>query len=116
MKPSEILIEARKLIDTPDKWTTGCLARTKGGQSIRYSSEHAACFCALGAIYRANRGTYEQHRQPSDNREMEREAERAIQLATKGNVPEWNDAPERTHDEVLEAYDIAIAALVAEGQ
>jgi hypothetical protein len=116
VKPSEILIAARALIDTPDKWTTGRLSRTKDGKATDYWSEDATCFCVLGAIFRANRRTYEGFRMPEDRCAAEMEAERAIQRATQGDVPLWNDDPGRTHAEVLEAYDRAIAALVEEGR
>lgn len=57
---SQILTEARALISTPNKWTTGVYARNAAGNETNLSYEHAVCFCAKGAIVRVIRGYYSQ--------------------------------------------------------
>lgn len=89
---------ARALIDSPEKWTQGAFAR-------RADSEHACSirdvgatrFCAAGAVVRAGGGG---------------DATAALREATGhfGGLYAWNDAPERTHAEVLAVFDRAIAA------
>jgi len=122
MKPSEILIEARKLIDTPDKWTKGSYATDGQGKQVPSYSGQAQCFCTLGAFFHASASFSEKpFVQTSEHEMMERQARRALGNAINPNeqtvlFADWNDAPERTHVEVLAAYDGAIAALVEVGQ
>ncbi len=84
---------ARALIDTPEKWHQGSLRDyTANGVAFRW--------CAVGAC-----------RQVTESFEIARyiAAKRALSHILGGTVWEWNDAPERTHAEVLELFDKAIA-------
>jgi len=122
MKPSEILIAARALVDTPDKWTKGSYAKDGQGRQVPSYSEQAQCFCTLGAFFHASASFHEKpFIQTPEHELMERQARRALGNAINPKAlfilfADWNDAPERTHAEVLAAYDKAIAALVAEGR
>lgn len=88
-----VLIAARKMIENPENWGKG-LERERG------LGRH----CAEVAIDRARYGS--------------REAKLALVKAITGaesdavgcNIIYWNDAPDRTHAEVLAAFDRAIAA------
>lgn len=42
-----ILLEARELIDVPEKWTQGEAARNSQGWPVSPASKAAACFCAV---------------------------------------------------------------------
>lgn len=55
MKDSEILIEIKSLIDTPEKWTKGAFARNKNYEVVQASSKDACCFCLAGAFRMACR-------------------------------------------------------------
>lgn len=84
----EILIAARALIDTPKKWVKSAYHREKNGL-------HS--YCAAGALI-----------------SVEAPGRTAYDCLAEAIgyrcVSDWNDAPERTHAEVLAAFDKAIAA------
>lgn len=98
-----VLRRAKALIDTPDKWTQGTGARTASGQSVERRNG-GVCFCALVAIQHV---AYD-HLNTSAV-ESEYAFARAIDRTPSG-IAIWNDAPERTHPEVMAAFDRAIAA------
>ncbi len=94
----DVLVKARELIATPDRWTKGAFARTEAGAIVPPDRPVAACWCAIGALRRVTGDT------------GYRGAFVELQSAADYDLPHWNDAPERTHDEVLAAFDRAIAA------
>jgi len=53
IKPSEILEAAKKLIDSPEKWTKHVAARDSEDRPIDPFSPNAVCFCSIGAQLRA---------------------------------------------------------------
>jgi len=100
----EILVKARELIAEPERWTQGAFARDEHGFS-RYvcpGEFDYTCYCASGALRAA--GGYTTH--PAYN---------AIHTGGPA-VCVWNDAPGRTHAEVLAAFDAAIATERAKAQ
>ncbi len=108
MTTAEVLRKALALIDTPEKWTKVVIARNAHGKEVSHRSADAVCFCMDGALARAadleiSRGRYEYEG-----------ATRAIRTATgEREYWLWNDAPERTHAEVVAAFQKAIAAAEA---
>lgn len=83
MKPSE-------LIATPDKWTKGEMAKDADGFPVFSTQDSAVCWCLLGAI----------------NRACGIDANRVVIFNKLGfkkinELTDWNDAPERTHSDVL---------------
>ena len=85
-----VLIEARKLIEKPENW----------GQGRRGLNRPAHTCCASEAI--------ESIAEPSAVRNA---AYVQLSSAVGGqSIVPWNDAPERTHPEVLAAFDRAIEA------
>lgn len=106
MKPSEVLREARKLIEQPEAWTQREYSRGIDGIWKPVESGEAVCFCALGAIKGARK-----------NDEEDDEFEELYELLSRacgGPVHVWNDRPEREHKDVLAVYDRAIAIAIAE--
>lgn len=96
MSVKQILIEAKALIDTPEKWTQDAYARDVEGQVTTPSSIHAVCFCSTGAINKVNA--------PFTKRD------RALTHLTNSFgtcVPDFND--QHTHAELMDAWDRAIA-------
>jgi len=76
---------AKALIDRPEKWRKGASSKTD------------TAICASQAIYEVS-GT------PIS-------ALQSLRAAIGGKrIVGWNDAPERTHAEVMAAFDLAIAA------
>jgi hypothetical protein len=89
VNPIEILVKARKLIDSPEKWAKR--------EQIRYPFR----ICAYLALARAARGAY--------YGEAYGCLQRAAGLGPEELIHHWNDAPERTHADVMAAFDRAIA-------
>ena len=85
-----VLKKARALIDSPEKWCKRALERN-------------GAYCALGAMNFAATGDVF-----GDNGGASRVLMNAVGEATEGWVASWNNAPERTHAEVMEAFDKAI--------
>lgn len=95
------LREARALIERG--WTQGQYARDVHGEGTDFLKHEAVCFCAAGAIGAAN-----EHWPNSGLPGMA-----LLSLAVGGDGTEtdiliWNDAKERSHAEVLAAFDQAI--------
>ena len=98
---SQVLRDAKRLIDEPGKWC----------KSFRSSGD---AMCAHGAIQCAISGN-------ADNSSCERERAAALYIIRtlpraavekyhiKTGVANWNNAPERTHADVMAAFDRAIA-------
>jgi hypothetical protein len=97
-----VLREARRLIAEVG-WTQGAYARDAVGTTISPAREDATCFCMEGALRRASR-----------DRGLFDAAEGVIlDKCGELTIPSFNDAPDRTKDEVLSVLDRAIAAAEA---
>lgn len=98
MTPLQVLVAARARISDPAKWGKGVRGTMAGYRSVD------TC-CAAEAI--------------GDARESDTSLEVALSFLRQAIVGErndslsivrWNDAPERTHADVLAAFDRAIEA------
>ncbi len=118
MNTIEILKKARALLSDPDNWAQGdyaFLSENDGALNVDWKSPIAACWCPAGALLKVSQG---------------QAAAALVELAqglpsTKvvfligdsdkeiDQIATWNDAPERTHAEVLQHFDEAIARLAA---
>lgn len=98
------LIAARALIDTPEKWCKDAQSYTTSGEVTTFDDVGACSWCAAAAIA--------VHASDFDAR-----VEAYGLLAEAVGIPadeswrlvDWNNAPERTHADVLDAFDTAIA-------
>lgn len=100
---SQILKDARALIEDPKRWTQGAFARTATLLPIGPIQPKATCWCALGAITKVSKErTALGHR-------MSIAIECAIvELPDDFNsIDSFND--NTTHDKVLTLFDRAIA-------
>lgn len=93
----QILIDARALIEKPEKWTKETFARDADNTPCLERSISAVCWCALGAISRSAPGI------PSAI-----DAKDALRRVIDSKISKFND--EHTHAEVLAAFDKAIEA------
>ena len=104
----DVLRRARELLSEPQGWTQGTFARDIRGRRAA-SARDAVCWCAIGALLRAT------------DVSIRADAVAAVAALVHHGIgitaPDssralvaWNDCPERTHAEVLEAFDRAIAA------
>ena len=97
----QLLIAAKKLIENPEHWTRGSMARNAEQNPCPVDSEQVTCFCMMGAISAAHlKGSYS--------------------LLTPGQV--WNVIAREirtdsigffndthTHQEVLDVFDQTIS-------
>ena len=80
-----------ELLADPKKWTKKALARDKEGcQTYSSYAPDAVCWCLDGAIFKV----YHNHK-------IRCEIVDKIELFINTSIPEWNDAPQRTHKQVL---------------
>jgi len=81
-----------ELLEKPVSWTQGTPARDQIGCPVSCIAKDAVCWCLIGAAYLAYA-------------ETDRPLYDAILLRIRETCGEaigkWNDAPERTHAEVL---------------
>lgn len=108
MTPREVLIAAKALIDTPEKWGKDGFVQLRNGTT---------CYCVEGAVMAAmGCPAVLSDERPATvlsraNMEFEREVLRFIANSVGTQIrliPDWNDAPERTHAEVMDAFTRAI--------
>ncbi len=88
-------MKIKELLATPDKWTQGYAARNKNDKPIDPFNKEATKYCILGAAI-ACYGLFTDNYfnitfQIESSTSMNKEA-----------IGAWNDAPERTHQEVLD--------------
>lgn len=99
------LIAARALIEKPEAWTTGVLARDSCGDPTDFNGPSAVCFCVLGALARVT-GDESARSGAAHLWLLAAARERHASAVTVG---EANDSG--GHVDALALYDWAIAAL-----
>ncbi len=97
----DILIAARKLIERPTAWVQGTDALDKVGNEVSPYSRAAVRLCPQAALLRAADTT--------DIQVGVRARDRFRSVISCLSIPRWNDAPERTHADVLAAFDRAVS-------
>lgn len=82
-----------ELLEAPERWTQGTYSKSESGDSVYPRNPAAVCWCLLGAIDEVY-----------DVGDPRKKAYEAMQKTIdKCMLTMWNDAPERTHAEVLAA-------------
>ena len=87
-----------KLLATPDKWTKGNFAETPDGLPCKPRYHKACKWCIEGAAVRC----YKPRTEFVPVLAKLRAAIQPDHTHVDGGLVAWNDAPERTHAEVLE--------------
>ena len=91
----QILIEAKAKIE--QGWCQKTDAKDKFGNFVSADSYAAVCWCSEGAII----SVVGLNNQAEDTMDI-------LRFITNCGIVKWNDAPERTKEEVLELFDKAI--------
>lgn len=99
MTTREALIAARELIEDPERWTQEESARDADGKGVPIGSPEACQWCAMGALSKI----------APDGLMLSRTRVALLRGTGTYSVSMFNDAPGRTHAEVLAAFDKAIA-------
>ena len=108
----DVLIKARALIGTPGKWTKGANGRRANGLAVADSSlsnKTVVSRCAVSAILAAGpiddvlRGPSLAAAAGLLRNSIKRHTGQSL-----NGVATWNDDPERTHAEIMQAFGWAI--------
>ena len=119
------ILETAKALIEENGWTQGYYARNAANDKIPSWKQEAVCFCTVGALIRAC-GELRDHIYHSEETKelslyekqvlldaLEVHTSLARDYLFKGvgepHTPTWNDDPTRTKQDVLDAYDRAIA-------
>lgn len=93
-----VLDEAKKVL-IEKGWAQGYSAKDGRGVLVAVSDPTACAFCAVGALLRASKGSYEG---------VINDVLDAVGAVTPGyNIPNYNDAKDRTKEDILEMFDKA---------
>lgn len=87
-------MKVKELLDSPEKWTKGHYSRDKLGNPAWPENDDATCFCLMGAIRRCYGFG------PRGNEIVKRCCDRIKCDDSGSSLGPFNDAPERTFDEV----------------
>jgi hypothetical protein len=108
MTTADILRAAKALIAEPDKWVQGYFATNKDGEHVGWHTEAACAWCADGALLAAtNSPTIP--RWGSCDALIDAIPSDFTMGPGLNPIVAYNDAPERTHAEIMEWFDRAIA-------
>lgn len=105
MTTLEILKAARELLAVPERWTQGGGQRDHNGNLVNWDEPGITCRCVWQTLRFVS--------QPDMNMRIKYPAKyySVLGFKTLSELVTWNDAPERTHAEVLARFDEAIAKL-----
>jgi hypothetical protein len=77
-------MKIHELLDSPSKWTKGCLAADANGEIVGEHDPSARCWCLIGAIYKC----YE----PESHEKVWRALDRVrAKIGEEYNIGDWND-------------------------
>lgn len=96
--PTEVLEAAADLLERPGAWTQGGFAHDRDGKEVAWDSSEAVCWCARGAIAFVAR---EYRAEVLDA--IWDGAAKAMGFRSYGDIECWNDVPDRTQAEVVDA-------------
>jgi hypothetical protein len=78
-------------------WTQGELARNDEGYPVNPNSPMSVCWCSTGAIWAAH----------PEFEDRQRACAKFLSAIDYPSITGWNDAPERTHADVIAAFEKA---------
>lgn len=105
----QVLQKARQIISLPEHWTQGTSCRNKSGDQVGYSSGEAYSYCMGGAVDVAVLELCG-HVGDDPNGAVLDLLSRVTKRKSDLRYIPFNDRSGRTHPEVLEVLDAAIAA------
>jgi hypothetical protein len=87
-------MKIKELYSGPEKWTKGVLARNAEGKQVDIKHPTAECFCIIGALKKCYASNI-------DDMQFQFAVAKIItELGPIDSLASWNDAPERTFEEV----------------
>lgn len=107
--PLEVLRGARELLADARHWIQGADAfDASGTELVNGYEDGATCWCLVGALEKVSGRTMATYHEPAY-----RIIDDLIDPDMGGDPREWNDAPERTHSDILALLDKAISTAEA---
>jgi hypothetical protein len=101
------LQKARERLTPPSAWIKGEFARDSQRRPVHSASAEATCWCSVGALNAA----LGEVSGGNPNRELSGDvvARHLLRSVTRRPIAQFNDSPYTTHEDVLAAFDEAIA-------
>jgi hypothetical protein len=94
-------VKVRELLNSPDRWTQGALARDRTGRIVHIGDSEAVCWCLLGAVLYC----YCHGPRPRGRGLLASVLQRLRTTIDGGEIAVWGDAPERTFDDVKQVIE-----------
>lgn len=107
MSIKDLLRRAKALISEPGKWTQNADGRTVAGKEVHPKDYNAVCWCIVGAIDRVSTSLSDKDKAVWAFLHVSLPYHEPRTL-NQSHISLWNDVKERTHDEVMKAFDEAI--------
>lgn len=106
---------ARSLLSDPGSWTKTANARETSGRLCHPLSEHAVCWCLLGAVCRVadDKGPFALPDRLLVS-ELKKSAIEQFSGRFHTTLEGFNDHPKTTHDDILKLIDATVARLEKE--
>lgn len=89
-------MKVHELLDSSEKWAKGYYAYDSEGKEVGEFHAHACQWCLAGAVYRCY---YDRDHPWMENSDIQQVYQK-IQQRIGQVIHLWNDAPERTYEEV----------------
>ena len=115
MSQKKILTKARELISEPDRWVKGAYSLDKYFNHVHRNAPEACRWCLSGSIEAATEMLAVSTRSDiflylsKEYMEAKRVLLKMSDLDGFPSISQWNDHPDRTHKEVIDLLDRAIA-------
>ena len=116
LEPEKILTRAKELISEPDRWVKGAYSLDKNFNHVHRNDPKACKWCLSGSIEAATEMLAVSTRSDiflylsEEYIEAKRVLLKMSDLDGFPSISQWNDHPDRTHEEVIDLLDRAIAS------
>ena len=107
----DTLKAARAVLTSPENWTKGCYARDAAGDACKPYSPNAVKWCAIGACAAVSRQSVYSCKLEMVTDELIKCMPNKPDEPGQGDIADWQDAPETTHEQMLAMFDCAITNL-----
>ena len=105
----DLLKSMRALLSDEKAWTKGTYVKDSVGMRVSWHSPWATCWCLEGAMYKfLDERNTTGHAILSVDAPTRRIWNDIVHAFPNKDLVHWNDAPERTHAEVMQALDTII--------
>ena len=115
LKSSESILKALDILDNPDNWVQHKFAEDSSGHTVDSTSPSACKFCIVGALAKANIGSGSALSSPQGRRQICEAIKSGGYGEFNGSIPNFNDAKNRKHSQVVDVLMTGAFLALAEG-